>query len=83
MLARRCDDLPPLALRDPAPEVERGQRQADRAGAARQEADRARHDAILATLAVSVPAALVVAAPLALPVAVIAARRGRRRRRSP
>jgi hypothetical protein len=48
VLPRRLDDLPPLTLRDPAPEVEGGQREADRSGAACGKAEGTRHVPILA-----------------------------------
>jgi hypothetical protein len=42
------DELPALALRDPAPEVVRGQREPDRPGATGEQAKRTRHALILA-----------------------------------
>jgi hypothetical protein len=48
VLSRRRDELAALALRDPAPDVVCGQREADRTGAAGEKAKRTRHVLILA-----------------------------------
>src|SRR5205823_8957382 len=51
VLASCVDDLPALPPRDPAPDVVGGQREADGAHAAREQAERPRHAHIIAEIA--------------------------------